>query len=342
MYLAKGVAATVAIEGNTLSEDQVRQQIEGKLQVPASQEYLKQEIENILSGCNMIVEEIQRNEHPPLSIDRIKKLNRIVLNNLTLPDDEAVPGEIRRHSVGVMDYRGAPAEDCEYLLGRLCEWLNDMQAFPKGQEFIAAILKAVMAHLYLAWIHPFGDGNGRTARLVEVQILLCSGLPSPAGQLLSNHYNQTRSEYYRQLQRSSKSGGNIVPFLRYAIEGLRDGLREQIDNIRFEQWDVAWINHIHECFRGLDGEADRRQRRLILELSAQDRDWVEVDGIATMSPHTIRDYGRKSTKTLLRDIEKLKQMKLIERRDRRVRANRGMILAFLPIQATTDGSEQVV
>ena len=43
IYLAKGVAATTAIEGNTLSEQQVRQQIEGKLQVPPSKEYLKQE-----------------------------------------------------------------------------------------------------------------------------------------------------------------------------------------------------------------------------------------------------------------------------------------------------------
>lgn len=55
-----------------------------------------------------------------------------------------------------------------------------------------AIFKAVVAHLYLAWIHPVGDGNGRTARLVEFQILLSSGVPSPAAHLLSNHYNQTR------------------------------------------------------------------------------------------------------------------------------------------------------
>src|SRR5450759_19000 len=43
IYLAKGVAATTAIEGNTLSEEQVRQQIQGKLTVPPSKEYLKQE-----------------------------------------------------------------------------------------------------------------------------------------------------------------------------------------------------------------------------------------------------------------------------------------------------------
>jgi Fic family protein len=44
-------------------------------------------------------------------------------------------------------------------------------------EIPYAILKAILAHLCLAWIHPFGDGNGRTARLVEFQILIFPGCP---------------------------------------------------------------------------------------------------------------------------------------------------------------------
>jgi hypothetical protein len=48
IYLAKGVQATTAIEGNTLSEGQVRQKIDGKLDLPPSKQYLGQEIENII------------------------------------------------------------------------------------------------------------------------------------------------------------------------------------------------------------------------------------------------------------------------------------------------------
>jgi Fic family protein len=341
MYLAKGVAATAAIEGNTLSADQVQQQIEGKLTVPPSKEYLKHEIENILAGCNMIIAEIARGERPELSVARIKKLNRIVLNNLT-SEDQAIPGEIRQYSVGVMDYRGAPAEDCEYLLERLCHWLNDLPPLPKGQETIAAILKAIMAHLYLAWIHPFSDGNGRTARLLEVQILMCGGLPSPAVQLLSNHYNETRSEYYRQLQRASKSGGDVAPFLRYAIEGLRDGLRDQIQNIRYEQWEVAWINYIYTCFAGTEGQTDRRRRRLILELSATGLDWTDIEAVRDLNTRVIQDYKRKSLKTFKRDIDELERIGLIERNDRRIRANRNLILAFLPTQAAPNAGDGAV
>jgi len=224
-------------------------------------------------------------------------------------------------------------------LAKLCDWLNEM-TFPEGQEITGAILKAIAAHLYLAWIHPFGDGNGRTARLVEVQILLCSGVPAPAAQLLSNHYNQTRSEYYRQLQRSSKSGGDITGFLTYAVQGFRDGLREQIDAIRVQHIEVAWVNYVHESFQGLDGEVDRRRRRLILELSSMERAWVGVDELLTISGKVARDYFGRGAKTLQRDLEKLQEMTLIERDGRRVRANKTAILAFLPARAQRPTAEE--
>lgn len=71
-----------------------------------------------------------------------------------------------------------------------------------------AILKAIAAHLYLAWIHPF-DGNGRTARLMELRLLLAAGVTTPATHLLSNHYNLTRGEYYRQLDAASRTGNPL-------------------------------------------------------------------------------------------------------------------------------------
>ncbi len=46
-------------------------------------------------------------------------------------------------------------------------------------ELIYAIIKAVLAHVYIAWIHPFGNGNGRTARLIEFHLLMSGGMPPP-------------------------------------------------------------------------------------------------------------------------------------------------------------------
>ena len=74
----------------------------------------------------------------------------------------------------------------------MCDWLNSNEwerVFGRNNVILTGIIKAIVAHLYIAWIHPFGDGNGRTARLLELQILLNSNIPTPAAHLLSNHYN---------------------------------------------------------------------------------------------------------------------------------------------------------
>ncbi|HVY54734.1 MAG TPA: Fic family protein, partial [Thermodesulfobacteriota bacterium] len=58
LYLAKGVLGTTAIEGNTLTEEQVLQLLNKKLELPPSKEYLAKEIDNIVEACNYIADEI--------------------------------------------------------------------------------------------------------------------------------------------------------------------------------------------------------------------------------------------------------------------------------------------
>jgi len=336
LYLAKGAAATTAIEGNTLSEAEVLQAVEGRLTVPPSREYLKQEVENIIAACNTIISQVSEGTPPALTPELLCTYNRQALEKLPVRED-VMPGELRTHSVVVGNvYRGAPAEDVSYLLGRLCEWLNgpDFQT-PEGSiigmETVYAILRAVVAHLYLAWIHPFSDGNGRSARLLEFHILLSAGVPSPAAHLLSNHYNQTRTEYYRQLDYASKSGGNIVPFLCYAIRGFVDGLRGQLEFIWEQQWDVAWQNYVHERFQGKDSVSDIRQRHLALDLGVKD-EWVSVGEITELTPRLAKAYAGKTSKTVQRDLNALETMGLTIREARKVRAQREIILSFLPLR----------
>jgi Fic family protein len=247
LFLAKGVKGTTAIEGNTLSEQEVMDKIEGKLELPPSKEYLGREIDNIVSACNSISETLLQGSPPDISCDTLLEFNRLVLNGLEV-EEGIIPGQIRGYSVGVAGarYRGAPAEDCEYLMERLCSWLNqDFNIAIEDDTIIYGVLKAIISHLYIAWIHPFGDGNGRTARLLEFQILLASGMPTPAAHLLSNYYNETRQEYYRQLEKTSRTGGNIIPFIEYAITGLLEGLKKQLELITRHVFDVSWENYIH-------------------------------------------------------------------------------------------------
>jgi Fic family protein len=331
LYLAKGCLATTAIEGNTLSEKEVMDHLEGKLKLPPSREYLAQEVDNIVLACNRLLEGIQQGRTPGICVETLKEMNRSVLKKLKL-SEEVEPGQIRRHRVTVARYLGAPPEDCDYLLSCLCSWLNgDEFAARPGMAIVYAIVKAVLAHLYLAWIHPFGDGNGRTARLAEFQILIQSGVPAPAAHLLSNHYNRTRTEYYRLLDETSRSGGDVLPFLEYAVQGLLDGLREQLEVIRDQQWDVTWRNHVHEMFRDKASPSDVRRRHLALDLSQQPEE-VPFDRLRLLTPRIAKAYSGKTSKTLSRDLKMLIDIGLVEKRASGYRAKKEVILSFLPVK----------
>ena len=335
VYLAKGVLATTAIEGNTLTEEEVLQHLEGKLKLPPSRQYLSREIDNIVDGCNRIVQQIESGDMPKVNSRQIKQLNRTVLAGLEL-EENVVPGEYRAYSVVAGRYSGAPAKDCEYLVGRLCEWLDD-KSFSGGDSFQIsfALLKAVLAHLYLAWIHPFGDGNGRTARLLEFQILISSGIPAASAHLLSNHYNLTRSEYYRQLDRASKSGGDILPFVTYAVEGFLDGLRQQLNLIREQQFDISWRNYVHEFFKDKTSASAVRRRHLVLDLSTQPKE-IPLSEMSTITPRIARAYATCTERTLIRDLNYLCNSGLVEKTKRGYRARRELILAFQPTTAVAN------
>ena len=268
LYLAKGVHGTTAIEGNSLTEEQVRSRIANPTPLPKSKQYLGTEIDNIVAACNGILEDVLRGEAIGLTPERIKAFNRMVLDGLPVPD-HVEPGETRTCSVGVGRYKAPPWRDCEYLLGRLCQFLNqDLQQPAQDISTGFGVLLAILAHLYIAWIHPFGDGNGRTARLVEFQILLSRSVPDVAAHLLSNFYNQTREKYYQELSAASQSGGDVSGFLHYAVQGLRDQLDEQISHIRGFQRAVVWRDFVYQTFREQSGDAAHRRRRLALEHSS--------------------------------------------------------------------------
>jgi cell filamentation protein, protein adenylyltransferase len=330
IYLAKGIHATTQIEGNTLTEDEARRRIAGDLPLPESQEYLGIEIDNILAVCQEIYADLAAGAVRPLDAAQVKAFNASVLADLALADD-VVPGETRTHSVVVNGYRGAPAEDCDYLLERLCTWLAGLcDCLPPELHRPMRIIRAVLAHLYLAWIHPFGDGNGRTARLMEFQLLLEAGLPTPACHLLSNYYNRTRSRYYAVLAQTSRPPYPVEVFVAYAVQGFVEELREQLATIRYQQLLVAWVNYVHEQFDGAPTPARRRQRDLVLSLPF-DRP-TPTARIARLTPDLAVQYATKQHKTVVRDVNELLRMNLVERTASGVRPLIEQLAAFLPLR----------
>jgi Fic family protein len=336
VYLSKGAHATTQIEGNTLSEEQVRRRLDDDLPLPPSQQYLGTEIDNVVNGYNQIVDDVLDRKPLTLTVDRISEFNRLVLDGLT-EEGAAAPGQIRRRSVTVGDrYRGAPAEDCEYLLDRLCQWLGRMHEEVSGTEYEKPVnvFSAILAHLYIAWIHPFEDGNGRTARLVEFQLLVQAGAPTVAAHVLADHYNKTRTAYYRELQRTSaREPFAVTGFIHYALQGLVDGLRQQIEEIQAQQLHVAWINYVHEAFRDKHTPTCARQRQLVLNLPVGK--WTPKADLRELTPQLAVAYGDRQGKAVTRDVNALEAMGLLAKNKRgtvtTVSPRVNVLRAFMPL-----------
>ena len=226
-----------------------------------------------------------------------------------------------------------------------CAWLRD--GFPgAGDEstLASALVQAIVAHVYLEWIHPFGDGNGRTGRLLEFYILLRAGHPDIASHVLSNFYNLTRPEYYRQLQQAMRAR-SLTAFIDYAVEGFRDGLQATLATVQRSQLETAWRSFVHERFgrlRHRKTSVRRRRRDLMLAIPLDGS--YATEEIALLDPRTARIYGALSDRTLRRDLAVLVETNLLAKSDKRFFANVGVLGSRMARRAGgadgLDGSSQ--
>nr|WP_254844201.1 Fic family protein [Leptospira santarosai] len=332
--LIKGALATTAIEGNTLSEEEIALVHSGK-SLPISKQYMEIEVRNVLNALNdlhtkIVIECNTELLNPTL----IKNFHRMIGKDLGV-NFSATPGEFRKHNVTVGNvYRAPDSQEIESLIKLFCEWSKNEFHYEKGQTFSTAIIQAIVSHVYIAWIHPFGDGNGRTARLLEFYLLLRAGVPDIAAHILSNFYNSTRNEYYRQLAESSKGNGDLTNFINYALQGFKDGLQEVFNLVNQNQIEIAWKNYVNEVFRTSihSGKADTvNKRRLSLILSMEIGIEYGIDRISEINDSLRVQYFGKSKRTLQRDIEALVEMKLILKKDSEIyKTNSEILTGTLP------------
>lgn len=334
LFLRRGALASAAIEGNTLNEEQAEDILVRNQRLPESQQYLEQELRNVVTAMTEIRTEVTTDAEFRLSPEWILEKHRVLLADLEL-EDHVVAGEFRTVSVGVGNYRGAPAEDVPYLVERLCDWVNEMvsearSASSTDERFFRSFFAATLAHLYIAWIHPFGDGNGRTARIVECAILAHSQtVPWVSTGILSNYYNKTKTRYYQRLDAASRDL-QIPDFLAYCALGFRDELRLQIVEVQQQQRRVAWINYVHEKFASEpSNEIAKRRRELVLSMPQGTS--VSKKDLRILTTNLARLYATTSDRLFSRDLTKLKELALIrEVSPRNFKSNISKMDAFVP------------
>ena len=266
----------------------------------------------------------------------IERFNAYVGKNLG-DHFQSVPGKFRvsGHNVVVGTYRPPDGAAVRELMVRLCDWMKKEFQYAAGkQSFAEQVLQAIVFHVYIAWIHPFGDGNGRTARLIEFYILLRAGLPDIASHILSNFYNETREEYYRQLDTATREN-SLSSFIKYAVTGFRDGLVDVLNIVQANLLETSWHNFIYEMIdskkaAGKSKAIVKRRRSLALNFPT-DKFYTLDEVMNTVAPIT-REYARHSPVTLRRDIAELERLEIIVSSGPKFKGNMEILKGLMPMR----------
>ena len=309
--LRKGAQAITAIEGNTLSEEEISKLQAGE-KLPLSKKYQEIEVKNILNAFyELLIETVYNNKEQLISPELLLRFNKLVGQNLG-EHFNAIPGQFRNNDFVVGTYRCPDNRDVVTLIDQYCHCLRSKFIYEDGNQLLSdIIIQSIVAHVYLEWIHPFGDGNGRTGRLVEFYILSSGGNPDITLHILSNHYNNTRTEYYRQLEKASKTK-NLTNFIEYALTGFKDGLEQTLEKIQASQLLNSWQKYVYDKFNDVEmgqKEVFKRRRTLSLEIPIDKK--FSFKDIPELSIKLARLYSGKSEKTLERDLDELIKNEII-------------------------------
>ena len=328
--LVKGAQATAAIEGNTLTEEEIKEILEGH-HLTESKAYQEKEVDNILQAMDHVL------ESPPgiITPELLKQYHALIGKDLP-PPFNAIPGEFAQSQRTVGNYRCPPPgrreNQVEGLVKHLCEWLQTEFVFASGtQSFRGAIIQAIVTHVYIEWIHPFDDGNGRTGRLVEFYLLLRAGVPDICAHILVNHYNNTRPEYYAHI-RLAQNECQLTSFIAYAVTGFLDGLNAVWETVSSEWLERAWRGYVYDKFDSIEWSKSvfRRRRKLLLALLPLNQ--YDIHSIQLVSPEIIRIYAKVNISTVKRDIKELVEIGLLTKnpKSKEICANIGVLRIQYP------------
>lgn len=169
----------------------------------------------------------------PVNDELICRIQSILTEN-THRDRPITRGEYRHGPVYVVNamrqvvYEGPPHAKVPALMNDFIAWLN-------AEGGLDPILKAGIAHLYFVQVHPFDDGNGRTARAVSNLVLANAGLRFINMLSLSDYFDHRRPQYYRAIQDVRLHGRDMTYFLIFYAEALLSKLEEVKKEIEVER-----------------------------------------------------------------------------------------------------------
>ncbi|MXW53153.1 MAG: Fic family protein [Gammaproteobacteria bacterium] len=320
----RAIHGTTAIEGNLMSEDQVRDFLERSStdrdsEVPRSADQLQ--VQNAERAQEWIRARISTPRDVGLTLENLLYLHKLITEGEHSADN--VSGRLRSRSVvvGSKDlggvHVGAPHDRLHDLLREFFDWLYSRET----RERWHSVVRAFLAHFFLVTIHPFGDGNGRLSRLIEAYLLFVGGYNIHGFYGLSNFFYQNADDYRTLLQRSRRSHPfDLTEFIEFGLRGFENELEGINSFIQVRQnrmmymetlkrshstkksarryvlsnREYRFLMHLVDETNPIDPFGNRVEKRMPL---------VEIRS----NPFIQLIYNEVSTRTFMRDIEQLRE-----------------------------------
>jgi len=221
--------SSTAIEGNILNIRQVEAiYARRKINAPPRDIY---EVENYLKALGYIGQVVKKKQKITEKI--ILRIHKSVTDKTLRPDESGHyrkgPIYVVRRKWGFSEetvYTGPDAKKVPVLMADLVRWIQG-----SAGKNINPIIVAGIVHQEIAAIHPFSDGNGRTARAVATLILYERGYDFRKLFALEDYYNRDRIKYYAAINIGKNYEQRRTDFTSW-IEYFVKGFREEIDNVK--------------------------------------------------------------------------------------------------------------
>ena len=225
-------------------------------------------------------------------------------------DDHCPPGELRRSdqnvTFGTPRHRGVEGGDeCVEALRALMDAVRTV--FREHDP----LLQALALHYHLAAMHPFLDGNGRTARALEALLLQRLGLRGSLFIAMSNHYYEEKPAYLQALNDTHAGAHDLTPFLRFALAGVERQCRRLFVEIRLHIAKALYRNTVADLFGRLKSPRKRVMSARHVQLLNLLLDQGELV-LGVVRERTIHLYAVKNpNKALARDLNYLLELQAI-------------------------------
>lgn len=306
------------IEGNELSFTQAEGVLEGK-KIVASERDIQEVINyrNVLKYLDGVLEENgPARQGKGKGEGGLEYTEKQILKIHANAVEKIVPEEqrgkfrkvqviLRNAQTGEVVFRPPPAPEVPYLIEDFLKWLNS----PEGRE-VHPVLRSAIAHYVISSVHPFTDGDGRTARGLATLILFAEGYDIKRLFSLEEYFDNNAFEYYECLRRTDLT--NETDFAERELTGWLEfftrALAIELSRVKEKVRRISLDSKIKEKLGGKQVALNERQMKIMEHIEA--RGQATMKELKPLLPMISED-------TILREMYNLMKQKLIKKKGSR-------------------------